>query len=101
MNVPTMEDFEALAQRVAEIEAVLKAASTPIVKEQFVTVSVAKVILNVSHSTVWRMVKANNFALQGSGRTIRISLKSIRDYLKERQFHPAVIEARINEVFVA
>lgn len=104
MNVTTQEEFEKYVlktdARIANLEAMFRVASTPI-KTQWVSIEVAQMILGVSRSTIYELRKNNRLAFEQTSRKVKISLQSIRDYLAENRYDPAVIELTINRVLCA
>lgn len=104
MNVVTQTEFDEFARmmtsRIEDLEAQIKAASTPI-KTQWVSIEVAQMILGVSRSTIYELRKSNKLAFQQTNRKVKISLQSIRDYLAQNRYDPAVIELTINRVLCA
>ncbi|WP_374758848.1 helix-turn-helix domain-containing protein [Runella salmonicolor] len=101
MEVPTMQQFQALEGKVSELLDIVGQIQSARVSVEWVSCEVAEILLNCSRTTVWRLAKSNQLSVERKGNSVRFGLDSIRKYLIGKRYHPAAVESRINSLLVA
>ena len=101
MQVAPLEKVNALELRIKALEDMLNQIMSAKVSVEWVGMETAEVILNVSRTTIWRLIKRNELAILKTGRKIQVGLNSIRAYLLKNKYEPLVVEARINSLLAA
>ncbi len=99
MQVPTIEEHLELKAEIMLLKSQMAQLMTARIKEEWVCVEVAQKMLNCSTTTLWRLGKDNKLSVQKTGRKKRIGVQSIRSYLESCRYHPAAIQARIEQYY--
>ncbi len=101
MEVVTKQEFDELKKEFDLLKTMMRQVLAAKVTVEWVSVEHAAILLNYSKRTVWRLMKANQLTVLRHGRRVRVGLNSIRTYLLENKYEPAIVEARINSLLAA
>ncbi len=99
LQVPTIEEHLELKAEIALLKSQMAQLITARNMGEWVGVEVAEKMLSCSRTTIWRLSKDNKLSVEKTGKKVRIGVGSIRNYLESCRYHPAAIQARIDQFY--